>query len=278
MALKILKAYTSRDAARGHNNTTDWPQPTNETEARQWLQVQHDQTVDYINDFLNHYVDTGTSNHIVITPDPAFTSYNDNMAFYVKAANACTGSCDINVNGLGAKTIKKDYNVNLNSGDLLKDQMVLLKFDGTYFQAIGSLGKADTSTLSTHIADFNNHVGEAITSVGTSTWTNVDGTQSITGLGFQPKKVTILANVNATKITSNGFKSTYQPNGYCMYSDTSGNVRAGGRTIQLVDIVSTNELRGTITMTADGFDITWTKLGTGVTGTIEFSYACDFHG
>jgi len=50
--------------------------------------------------------------------------------------NANTGSSTINVNSLGAKTLKKAVSTNLTAGDILAGEIKLLIYDGTNFQVI----------------------------------------------------------------------------------------------------------------------------------------------
>lgn len=137
MALKIQASYSPKVTGRGWNDTANWAtKPGSQVASRERLQSEHDQEIDYMNDFLNYYTDTGSANALVITPDPAFESYTTNMTLYVKTANACTNTCTINVNGLGAKSIKKNGNVDLQSGDFISGHILHLKYDGTNFQLL----------------------------------------------------------------------------------------------------------------------------------------------
>ena len=47
------------------------------------------------------------------------------------SGTANTGTCTLNVNGLGAKTIKKDVSTDLATGDILANQVVTVTYDGT---------------------------------------------------------------------------------------------------------------------------------------------------
>jgi hypothetical protein len=64
------------------------------------------------------------------------TAYYTGMKVDFKADVANTGACTINVNGLGAKDIKKNYNAALETGDIVAGQLVELEYDGTNFQAM----------------------------------------------------------------------------------------------------------------------------------------------
>lgn len=60
---------------------------------------------------------TGTDAY-AITLDPPITAYVVSQTFKFSADVANTGPATLNVNGLGAKTIKKQHDVDLDSGDI----------------------------------------------------------------------------------------------------------------------------------------------------------------
>jgi len=92
--------------------------------------------------FNDYVLDTGSADVYEITPSPAITAYAAGQVFVFKVANANTGSSTLNVNGLGVQSIKKKTTENLEVGDFLAGQMVVVAYDGTNFQAVG-LGAAD---------------------------------------------------------------------------------------------------------------------------------------
>jgi len=73
------------------------------------------------------------------------TAYVAGQTFKFKAGTANTGACSLNVNGLGAITIKKDVNVDLSTGDILANQVVVVCYDGTYMQFISKSGNSSTT-------------------------------------------------------------------------------------------------------------------------------------
>lgn len=79
-------------------------------------------------------LDTGAADAYVVTLSPAPAAYVTGMAIMMKAANANTTTSTINVNGLGAVTIKKGVSTNLAANDILTGQMCSLVYDGTNFQ------------------------------------------------------------------------------------------------------------------------------------------------
>jgi hypothetical protein len=80
--------------------------------------------------------DAEASDTYVITLSPAPVAYTTGMQILFKANTANTGACTINVNGLGAKTIKKKKDVDLADNDIKAGQLVLLAYDGTNMQML----------------------------------------------------------------------------------------------------------------------------------------------
>lgn len=69
---------------------------------------------------------------ITVTPVPNDYDAGDTYTFKADVAN--TGAATLNVNSLGAKTIKKFGTQDLATGDIIAGQMVTVRYDGTYFQ------------------------------------------------------------------------------------------------------------------------------------------------
>jgi len=93
-----------------------------------------------LNALNNYHVDSGSANTIVITPSPAVTSYTAGNHYFIKVAATNTGATTININGLGVKSLKKSVTTDLNAGDVLANQIILVDYDGTNFQLIGGIG------------------------------------------------------------------------------------------------------------------------------------------
>lgn len=88
-----------------------------------------------LSDGLNSYAaDTGAANAYIITLAPAPTAYAAGQCFRFKATNANTSASTLNVNGLGAKSIKGNGGASLASGEIQAGQMVTVQYDGTNFQ------------------------------------------------------------------------------------------------------------------------------------------------
>lgn len=77
----------------------------------------------------------GTDAYAVsISPTPA--TYVTGMFIAFKAGTANTGAATLNVNGLGAKTIKKNLDEDLTDNDIKANQITLVMYDGTNFQLL----------------------------------------------------------------------------------------------------------------------------------------------
>jgi hypothetical protein len=79
----------------------------------------------------------GTANAITLTLSPAPTAYATNMEIVFTPTANNTGATTINVNSLGAKTLKKNVSgtlTDLASGDLASGISYRALYDGTYFQ------------------------------------------------------------------------------------------------------------------------------------------------
>lgn len=96
--------------------------------------------------------DTGTVNAYVITfapGQPIPPSYKAGMKVSFKAQNACTGASTVNVNGLGAVSIRRASGVALSANDIVSGGVVELTYDGTVFQMANYLGAGATSNTNT---------------------------------------------------------------------------------------------------------------------------------
>jgi hypothetical protein len=77
---------------------------------------------------------TGSANAYVLTLTPAVTALTAGQRFTFKASFANTGAATLNVNSLGATSIKKLGSTDLASGDIANGEVVTVVYDGTNFQ------------------------------------------------------------------------------------------------------------------------------------------------
>ena len=78
--------------------------------------------------------DGGSTDAYAITLTPALQAYQTGLMINFKANTANTNACTLNVNGLGAVTIKKLHDQDLASNDIEAGQIVTVVYDGTNFQ------------------------------------------------------------------------------------------------------------------------------------------------
>jgi len=83
---------------------------------------------------------TGSANAYVLTLTPAPTALVAGMLLAFKANFANTDSCTVNVNSLGAVTIKKRGDQDCARGDIKNGQIVMIQYDGTNFQMVNPSG------------------------------------------------------------------------------------------------------------------------------------------
>jgi hypothetical protein len=87
--------------------------------------------------------DSGTADALVVKLAPVPTAYVAGMALRIKAANSNTGPASLNVNGLGAKAIKRRDGTPLLPGDIVAGAAQSYVYDGTNFQMPGATGKPE---------------------------------------------------------------------------------------------------------------------------------------
>jgi hypothetical protein len=83
---------------------------------------------------------TSAANVYSVTLVPAPAAYTPGMAVHFAADAANTGAASLNVNGLGAVSIRKNYNVTLAANDIRSGQIVSVIYDGSTFQMVSQLG------------------------------------------------------------------------------------------------------------------------------------------
>jgi hypothetical protein len=81
---------------------------------------------------------SSSPNTYAATVSPAISAYNNGTLVLVKFNNANTGSATINLNTLGAVTMKRPDGDNLASGDISNGMIGVLSYDGTNFQLLNA--------------------------------------------------------------------------------------------------------------------------------------------
>lgn len=81
-------------------------------------------------------VDASGTDNYVITPSPAITAYVTGQTYVFKAGTANTTNATLNVSGLGPISIRKNVSVQLDTGDILLNQVVVVVYDGSNMQMV----------------------------------------------------------------------------------------------------------------------------------------------
>jgi hypothetical protein len=111
----------------------------------------------FLDDAYESFVVTASgTNTYTATLSPVITSYASNHRYFIKFTNANTGAATLNLNGLGAKSIVKNGNTALVSGDIAAGQILAIAYDGTNLQIIGGGSSSALSGLSGSYTPTNN--------------------------------------------------------------------------------------------------------------------------
>lgn len=102
-------------------------------------------------DYVKHTgyaVATGNANAYIATLNPALSAYQEGVSLRLKINVANTGASTVNVNGLGAKPIKKSNGNAVVSGNLKAGSVYTLAYDGASFILQGEGGEYGTAKAS----------------------------------------------------------------------------------------------------------------------------------
>jgi hypothetical protein len=101
------------------------------------------------NSTLTYGAATGAANAYEVVLTPAPTAYQAGMMLTFKANVTNTGATTLNINGLGAKTLKKQVSNDLIANDIILGQMVIVIYDGTNFQILNININSNTNSTNT---------------------------------------------------------------------------------------------------------------------------------
>lgn len=187
--------------------------------------------------------DAGASDAYAITLSPVPDSLTNGMVVKFKANTVNTTSCTLDVNSLGAKTIKKSYNVDLATGDIKAGQLVSVIYDGTNWQMLSPIA--------------NSFAGKFASGNVQYAMTTATGTQNIAhGLGATPVSFDIIATVDNSSTIAHAFNSNYCSSP----SDVSAGRISGSGGFALGTSTS-NYQSAAITADATNIIISWSKTG-----------------
>lgn len=169
---------------------------------------------------FNYAVPSGGSDAYAITVTPAPTAYAAGQVFKFKADVANTGAATLNVNSLGAKTIKKNKDETLADGDIQAGQIVECIYDGTDFQIVNvsNKGRGETDSVTRALdTTYTNSSGRTMVVIATTLLTcgnaagNYGGVKALVGTGSPPTVVAGYARNIRKIILSNDTQDVWAP-------------------------------------------------------------------
>lgn len=198
----------------------------------------------------DYQADSVGTDSYAITCTPAPTAYTTGMRFTFKVGTANTGACSLNVNGLGAKTIKKNYNSDLATGDILANQIIEVVYDGTNMQLVSATAQAVQYKNGTTTRDLS----------------LADATQTIAhGLGVTPKfiRITTVFNGANQTMTSGVYNGTTNSSTYLTFTSIGAAATAGSSNTAIAYITtlhaSSNATSAVATFDSTNISLAWTK-------------------
>ncbi|HBQ85364.1 MAG TPA: hypothetical protein DD811_02635 [Syntrophomonas sp.] len=143
---------------------------------------------------------SGSANTYVVTINPAPDAYIDGFAVAIKINVNNTGASTINVNGLGAKAIKKPNGNDVSAGNLKVSSIYTMRYNGTNFilqgsDAAGNATPADILSGKTASTDVGDITG-TIPSKSAQTYTPTTADQSIAAGQYLSGAQTIKGDTN----------------------------------------------------------------------------------
>lgn len=170
----------------------------------------------------------GSSNAYTLTLSPAITAYVTGMTLQIEPNHTNTGAATINVNSVGAKSIKDVYGAALIGNELQSGGIYTICYDGTDFLLVNTASLLRTVTIK-----------KAAVSITHGTWTQCafDAADVVTdpaGLADAANEKIVLPTNStaalvtlATQYTSSGIDSIGVTVGYSPVANTPG---TGGAT------------------------------------------------
>jgi hypothetical protein len=253
---------------------------------------------------LSYAADAEASDTYVITLIPAPAAYYNGMVVNFKANTANTGPATLNVNALGAITIKKHHDQDLETGDIESGQIVTVVYDGTNFQMQSQAAISTLELLFTDQGDsvyasaaktlarlakgaantkkFMNAAGTAPEwgeGIKTGTFTRqmdaVGGTVAYTGVGFKPAAVLFFGGWSGGKIVtffgaSNSTRHYALADAYGVGPDIYSITTSAS--ILLSESSGVGQTATITTYGSDGFTLTWVKNGSPASATATMQY------
>lgn len=85
---------------------------------------------------LDYAISTGSANAYILTLPQALSAHVRGMPVIFQANHTNTGAATININGLGAVSLKKNLEDNLEADDIIAGKIYVVHYDGTNLQVL----------------------------------------------------------------------------------------------------------------------------------------------
>jgi len=146
------------------------------------------------------------------------TSLTEGLSIKIKFINANTGASTLNINGLGAKEIRKSNGNTLSSGNIKAGQICHLVYTGSVFQLLGEGGEYGTAQPQHVLQGYTigteqGIVAGTMSNYGNKTFTPSDSTQT-SGAGYYNS-----ITVNPRPTLSGNASTSHVLSGYTFYSN-----------------------------------------------------------
>lgn len=211
----------------------------------------------------------GPTNAYTVTLSPTPSAYYLGMTITFRANGQNSGAATLNVNSLGAQSIKKFSDVDLGAGDIEGGQFVTVVYESTYFQMVSPTAKHTGSggyvletapTISGLLVNTINKV--TITAPATAaTLTLANNSTLVTSGAFSttlastnttsvtlPTSGTLLSTAAAVTVAQGGTGQTTYTNGQLLIGNTTGNTLAKGTLTGTANQINVTNGAGSITL------------------------------
>ena len=223
-------------------------------------------------------VSTGAADAYVVADAAQIVSLQEGQIVIFNANFENGGASTLNFGAFGAKSIKKNNNIDVEAGDIEAGQIVICRYDGTNMQMLTPtasqmstansdtlVGAGDADALHTHdtLKTLTN-CGQGVRASATAT-----GTENIAhGLSGIPKQILFFA-VNGTNgnLWSNGCVDDNRDAKCTSSQDVGGGGVIGSQSAECIRIrtgaVEASQAATVSAWDATNFTLSWTKAGAG---------------
>jgi hypothetical protein len=147
---------------------------------------------------------TGSANAYALTYGMAPSAYATGERYAFRASFTNTGAATLNINGLGAKNVRKgDGTTALGANDILVSQIVEVVYDGTQFQMVSRTGNAE-AVATTAVSGIVELATDGETAAGADTARAMTPSNAAANFGYQGKQTIWIPAIAMTARTTNG--------------------------------------------------------------------------